>query len=84
MSLNNRVGVGGSTEGWVWDSAQVILGRLVGQRRLARCLPLQVQDRGDRWSLSGSGGDRPSECRIEIDKLDATVLSLGVPTPPEV
>jgi|SRR6185437_6067351 len=64
--------------------AQVMLGRLVGQRRLARCLPLQVQDRGDRWSLSGSGGDRPSECRIEIDKLDATVLSLGVPTPPEI
>lgn len=64
--------------------AQVILGRLVGQRRLERCLPLQVQDRGDRWSLSGSGGDPPSECRIEINKLDAAVLSLGVPTPPEI
>ena len=64
--------------------AQVILGRLIDQRRLARCLPLQVQDRGDRWFLSGSGEDRPPECRIEIDKLDARVLSLGVPTPPEI
>lgn len=63
---------------------QVVLENLVGQRRLARCLPLQAQDRGDRWSLSGAGGDGSSECRIDIGKSDAAVLPHGVPKPPEI
>lgn len=63
--------------------AQIILESLIGPQRLTWCSPLQAEDREDRWEIASSNPSASRDCKIEIRKLDAAVVSLGVPNPPE-
>jgi hypothetical protein len=63
--------------------AQIILESVIGPERLALCSPLRVQDRDERWAVISSHISSSRDCRIDIRKLDAAIVLLGVENPPE-
>ena len=63
--------------------ARCILEGLLGPEKVLACLPLEIRDDGDRWSITGADADG-SNCRVVIRKSDAAILSLGSQSPPEV
>jgi hypothetical protein len=63
--------------------AQIILESVIGPQRVALCLPLRAQDRDDRWTTTSDNASDLRNCRIDLRKLDAAVVSLSVDGTPE-
>ncbi|MBV9860409.1 MAG: hypothetical protein JO038_09950 [Alphaproteobacteria bacterium] len=59
--------------------AQMILKSLIEQAELLASMPLRVEDRGDRWQITGNrgiaGSDEPGVGPIEVRKHDSAILA---------